>query len=290
MPPPAAPLAPAGEMSFLDHLEELRWRIFKALGGILVCSIACLFFADWVIDRILLAPTHPDFYMYRILGVELPADTVLQNRTITGQFFAYFGTVLAVGLILGAPIALYQAWKFVEPALYPNERKGLRFSAVFATFFFVAGVAFGYFLITPFAFQFFASFQLSEGIVNEFDITRYFSMVTTTVFGAGLLFELPVLVFFLSKMGILTPARLKAARKYALIVILVIAALFTPPDPLSQIIMAVPLLGLYEISIWISGWVDRQRTAEANALAAEAAGAPAPALPEPAPPSGDGAP
>jgi sec-independent protein translocase protein TatC len=280
------PLAPEAEMSFLDHLEELRWRIFKGLGGVLVASIACLFFADWVINEILLAPTHPDFYMYRILGVELPQDFVLQNRTITGQFFAYFGTVLAVGLILGAPIALYQAWKFIEPALYPNERKGLRFSALFATLFFMAGVAFGYLLITPFAFQFFATFQISDGIANEFDITRYFSMVTSTTFGAGLLFELPVLVFFLSKMGVLTPARLRGARKYALLVILVIAALFTPPDPLSQLIMAVPLVGLYELSIWISAWVERGRIREANALAAEAEGDAGP--PMPAPPAGDG--
>ncbi|MDX1420755.1 MAG: twin-arginine translocase subunit TatC [Rubricoccaceae bacterium] len=254
--------AQPGEMPFLDHLEELRWRILKALGGVLVCTVACLFFADWVVDRLLLGPTHATFYMYRLLGVGA-VDVVLQNRTVTGQFFAYFGTVIATGLILGSPFVLYQFWKFVEPGLYPDERQGLRFVSVYATFFFVLGILFGYHILTPLALQFFAQFTISDAIINEFDITRYFSLVLTWSFGAGLLFELPVVVFFLAKLGVATPAVLRQGRKYALIAILIVAAFLTPPDPISQMLMAVPLLLLYEFSIWQAGVVERRRAREA---------------------------
>ncbi len=251
----------AAEMGFLDHLEEMRWRIFKALGALVVTSILCLFFADWVIDKLLMAPTRVDFLMYHVFGVDA-TELVLQNRTITGQFFAYFGTVLAVGLILSMPFVLYQVWAFVEPGLYAHEKKGLRFIAVFATFFFVLGVAFGYLVLTPLSLQFFANFQISDQILNEFDITKYFSMVLMWTFGAGALFEMPVVVFFLAKLGIVTAAKLRMARKYALIVILTISAFLTPPDPMSQIIMAIPLLALYEGSIWITAIVERQRLKE----------------------------
>ena len=257
-----------GEMPFLDHLEELRWRIFKGLGGVLACVVATLFFADWVIDVLLLGPTRPEFFMYDALRLNA-VEIVLQNRTITGQFFAYWGTVLAVGLVLGSPVVLYQTWKFIEPALYPAEKQGMRFSAVFATFFFVLGVSFGYLIIAPIALQFFATFEVSDTIVNEFDISKYFSMVVTWAFGAGALFELPVVVTFLARAGIVTANVLRAGRKYALVVILVLGALFTPPDPLSQMLLAIPLLALYELSILLAGVVGRRRE---KALAAESSG------------------
>ena len=245
-------------MAFLDHLEELRWRIFKAIAGIVVCTIGCLFFADWVVDKLLLGPTRADFFMYRRFGLDA-VDVVLQNRTVTGQFFAYFGTVLATGLILSSPVVIYQFWKFVEPGLYPDEKKGLRFASVFATFFFVLGTSFGYLVIAPIALQFFAQFVISEQILNEFDISRYFSMVLTWSFGAGALFELPVVVYFLAKVGIATPEVLRKGRKYAMIGILILAAVFTPPDPMSQFIMAVPLFLLYELSIGLAVFVERGR-------------------------------
>lgn len=262
--------AEAGEMPFLDHLEELRWRIFKGLGGVLVCVFACLFFADWILDTLLLGPTKADFFMYDRLRIDA-VSVVLQNRTITGQFFAYFGTVLAVGLVMGSPIILYQTWKFIEPALYPQEKEGMRFAAAFATFFFVLGVSFGYLVITPIALQFFAQFEVSDQITNEFDISRYFSMVLTWAFGAGALFELPVVVTFLAKAGLVTAAVLRAGRKYAVVVILVLGALFTPPDPLSQMLLAVPLLGLYELAILLAASIERrQQKALAREAAAEA--------------------
>lgn len=251
------------EMPFLAHLEELRWRIIKALAGVAVLSIACLFFADWMIDSLLLGPTRADFFMHDVLRIDA-IDVVLQNRTITGQFFAYFGTVLAAGLILASPLVVYQAWKFVEPGLYKHEREGLRFSALFATFFLVLGIAFGYLVLSPVALQFFAQFQVSGQILNEFDISRYFSMVLTWTFGAGVLFELPVVVVFLTKLGIVTPELLRRGRRIALVVILVVGALLTPPDPLSQIMVSVPLVLLYELSIRLSALIARRQTSSSS--------------------------
>lgn len=248
---------PLSEMSFLDHLEELRWTIIKSLGAILLATIICSFFSGWVIDVILMGPTRPTFFAYDFLGVEA-VELVLQNRTIHGQFFAYWGTVVVVGLIMGSPVIVFQIWRFIEPGLYSREKKGLRFVSVFATFFFALGILFGYGIITPLALQFFAKFQISESIVNEFDITRYFSMITTLAFGVGMLFELPVVVYFLSKLRILTPETMRKSRKYAVIVMLVAAAFLTPPDPISQLLVAIPLMLLYEMSIFIAAYVTKK--------------------------------
>jgi len=249
------------EMSFLDHLEELRWRIFKGLGGVLAGSIICAFFADFVIDQILLGPTHADFFMYELFAFDA-TPLVLQNRTITGQFFAYWGSVVVVGIVLGSPVLLYQMWKFIEPGLYPSEKRGLRFSSVFATFFFILGILFGYCIITPLALQFFAKFVISPQIINEFDITKYFGMVTMWVFGVGVIFELPVVMYFLARVGLVTADFLRKGRKFALIIILIIAAVLTPPDVISQTLVAIPMMGLYELSIYISSVVERRRERE----------------------------
>ncbi len=256
--PPESPLL---EMSFLDHLEELRWRIFKGLGGVLLGSIICGFFADFVIDQILLGPTHPDFFMYELFGFDA-TPLVLQNRTITGQFFAYWGSVIGVGIIIGSPILVYQMWKFIEPGLYPSEKKGLRFASFFATLFFITGILFGYCVLTPIALQFFANFVISPQIVNEFDITKYFGMVSMWVFGVGMVFEMPIVIYFLARVGLVTSDFLRKGRKYAMVIILVFAAVLTPPDVISQVLIAVPMTGLYELSIKISSVVERRRAKE----------------------------
>lgn len=249
------------EMGFLDHLEEFRWSLIKGFSGIFACTVLAAFFRRWVIDSILLGPKKPDFITYRVFGIET-TEFILQNRTVTGQFFADWGTVIAVGVIIGSPIFVYFMWRFIEPGLYPGEKQGLRFASVFATFFFVLGICFGYFVITPLALQFFAQYSISPEISNEFDISKYFEMVTFWSFGAGILFELPVVIYFLAKLGIATPDGLRKARKYALLVCLTLGALFTPPDPISQILVATPLLLLYEASIWISTVVTRRRERE----------------------------
>jgi len=261
------PSGDMAEMGFLDHLEDLRWAIIKGLTGVLVSTIVAVFFRKWIIQEVLLGPKKPDFFMYKLLGIQT-TPFVLQNRTVTGQFFADIGTVVVVGLIVGSPVIVYYMWKFIEPGLYPNEKKGLRFSAVFATLFFMIGIAFGYCIITPLALQFFASYQISPEISNEFDISKYFSMVTFWAFGVGILFELPVVIYFLAKLGFVTPMALRKARRYAIIGALILGAIFTPPDPVSQILVATPLLLLYEGSIWIAAVVYRKKEKElAEALA-----------------------
>ncbi|MFT5143307.1 MAG: sec-independent protein translocase protein TatC [Rhodothermales bacterium] len=249
------------EMGFLDHLEEFRWALIKAGIGVVLTTVIAFFFRGWIIDVLLLGPKDPNFIMYRVFGLDA-VEFVLQNRNITGQFFADIGTVFAVGIILGSPLMVYQIWRFIEPGLYPNEKSGLRFAAAFASFFFTLGISFGYLVVTPLALQFFAQYSISPEITNEFDISRYFSMITFWAFGCGILFELPVVIYFLAKMGLATPALLRKHRKWALILCLTLGALFTPPDPLSQILVAMPLLLLYEFSIFIAAYVEKKRNKE----------------------------
>ena len=251
-------LPSSGEMSFLEHLEDLRWTILKGIGGVIVMTILAAIFHEWVTDVVLLGPAKGDFFTYRILGIET-ADLHLQNRTPTGQFFALVGIVGAVGVVAGSPLLVYYLWKFIEPGLYPREKSGMRFISLFAAFFFAVGVLFGYFVITPLALNFFNNFVISDVIHNEFDITRYFSDVTMWSLGSGLLFELPVVVYFLTKMGIATPERLRKFRKYAFVGVFIIGAIVTPADPYSMVAAAIPLYALYEGSILVSGWVERKR-------------------------------
>lgn len=249
------------EMGFLDHLEELRKTLFIGIGGILGATIVLSFFSRWIIDVLLLGPAQSDFFIYDLLGIE--ATTLqMQNRVLTGQFFVHIGVIFSVGIVVGSPIFIYSLWRFIEPGLYKNEKQGLRFAAVFATLFFMLGIAFGYLIITPIAIQFFSSYQISEMIVNDFDITKYFTMVTFWALGTGILFELPVVVYFLAKIGIATPQTLRASRKYALLGCLIIGAFFTPPDPFSQLLVAAPLLLLYEASIFVASYVTRKRDRE----------------------------
>ncbi len=249
------------EMSFLEHLEELRWTLFRGIGGILIITIVCGFFSKWIIDVLLLGPSRSDFFIYELLNID--AQTLkFQNRILTGQFFVHIGVILSVGIVLGSPIFIYSFWKFIEPGLYSHEKKGLRFAALFATFFFMLGIAFGYCIITPMAIQFFVGYEISPMIENDFDITKYFSMLTFWALGTGILFELPVVVYFLAKIGIASPEMMRRSRKYALLGCLILGAFFTPPDPFSQILVAVPLLLLYEGSIFVAAHVTRQREKE----------------------------
>jgi sec-independent protein translocase protein TatC len=251
-------LPPGGEMSFIDHLEELRWSLFKGFAALAGGIVVCIVFRGWILREVLLGPLEPDFLMYRVLALDAVPVTLL-NRTVTGQFFADIGVIVACGFVIGSPGAVYYLWKFVEPALYPEEKENLRFSAAFASFFFLLGVAFGYLILTPIALQFFATYQLSPEVVNEFDISRYFNLLIFWALGCGVLFELPVAVYLLTNMGLVTPDLLRTYRKYALMVVLVMAAMFTPPDPISQMLVALPLLLLYEASIYISVFTTRRR-------------------------------
>ncbi|HCD50991.1 MAG TPA: twin-arginine translocase subunit TatC [Balneolaceae bacterium] len=251
------------QMSFLEHLEELRWRIIKGLIGIVVGVIIAAIFSDFVIDKVLLGPTKADFFMYEYLRVD-SIDLTLQSRKLPGQFFTYWGMLFVSGFIIGSPLFIYQMWAFIEPALETREKWKTLVSAFFISLFFTLGVSFGYFILVPFALQFFANFTISDlGIVrNDFDINEYFSSLAMWVISCGVIFQVPIISYALSKAGFLTPDFLKKYRRHALIVSLVMAALLTPPDPVSQILIAIPLAFLYEFSIVVSRFAVKRREKE----------------------------
>ncbi len=252
-------------MSFLEHLEELRWRIIKGMIGIVVGVIVAFIYSDFVIDTILLGPTKASFFMYEIINVDA-IDLTLQSRKLPGQFFTFWGMLFVSGFMIGSPIFIYQIWAFIEPALETKEKWRTVISALFITLFFLVGVAFGYLILVPFALQFFASFNISaSGIVrNDFDINEYFGSLAMWVISCGMIFQVPIVSYALSKIGILTPAFLRKYRRHALIACLVLAALLTPPDPISQILIAMPLAVLYEFSIWVSYIAGKRREKELN--------------------------
>lgn len=260
-PPVARPASPQEDMPFLDHLEELRWRIFKGMIGVLIGVIIAFGFSSWIMDNILLGPARGDFIVYKIIGLDA-VDLVLQNRRLPGQFFTYIGTLLVVGLIIGAPILFYQLWAFIAPALNPNERTSSKFIVFNMTLLFMLGVAFGYLVLTPFALQFFNTFYISEMVRNDFDINAYFSSITIWTLTCGIIFQLPMVSYFLSKIGLLTPEFLIKNRKYAILVCFIAAAFLTPPDPVSQILIAIPLLILFQFSVFVSRVTVRRRNKE----------------------------
>lgn len=236
------------EMSFLDHLEELRWRLIKAIIGILVAVIICAIFADRIVNDLLI----------RLLRQTDPPLSVI-NVVPYGQVTFYMLVVLGSGVILSVPWILYQLWKFIEPGLLPNERKYISGIVAFTSLCFLAGVAFAYFVMLPFMLQFFATFG-SPYIQNMIAVTDYMSFVLTIILLSGLIFELPMVSYFLAKLGILTPAFMRYYRRHAIVALLVIAALITPTtDPLTMSIFAAPMMLLYEISIYIAAFVHRKR-------------------------------
>lgn len=233
------------EMSFLDHLEELRWRIIYSFIGVIIGTIAAWIFIDYLIEYILLKPA-------------LDHQIELQNLRPFGQLFLYVQVSIMVGIIISIPNLFYQLWKFISPALRKNERKNIVRIVIFSSFCFLAGIAFAYFVMLPLAFGFAAQFG-TDAIKNEFAIDEYMSIILSIMIAAGLIFELPMLSFFLSKLGILTPGFMKKYRKHAIVILLISAAFLTPGgDPVSQLVLTVPLVLLYEISIFISKLSQRK--------------------------------
>lgn len=239
------------EMSFLEHLEELRWRILKGSIGVVLGVGVAFLMGDFLIDRIILGPTRSDFVVYGWLGIEA-VDLTIQSRKLPGQFFTYWGTLIIFGGIIGSPILFYQLWAFVEPALESGSKWKTRIHTFFITLFFLMGVAFGYFILVPFALQFFAQFQISEVIRNDFDINEYFTSLTMWVISCGIIFQLPIVSYFLSKFGLLSPEFLKKYRRHSILGCFIISAVLTPPDPVSQVMVAVPLILLFQFSILVS--------------------------------------
>lgn len=232
-------------MPFLDHLEELRWRIVKSLLGVLIGTVLCWIFIDRIMDAVLLIPAAAS-------GIRL------QNLKPFGQVLLYMEVALIGGVILSIPNVLYQVWKFIAPGLLPSERKYISSIVAFSSLCFLGGIAFSYFVMLPAAMKFFAAFG-SEMIENNIAINEYMSFVVSLMIGAGLVFELPMVSWFLARLGILTPAFMRHYRRHAVVAIFVASAILTPgTDPVSQILLAVPLMALYEVSIWIAASAQRK--------------------------------
>lgn len=268
------------EMSFLDHLEELRWHVVRSLSAIFIFMIAAFVAAPWIFEHIVFAPAYVDFPTFRYLCEfgewigspeqlcvkEIPFK--IQSRFMTGQFSMHLTASFVIGLVVAFPYVFWEIWRFIKPGLHVKEKRSSTGAVTAVSFLFMVGVLFGYFVMSPLAVWFLANYTLSDIIVNEFDITSYVSTIVMLILGSGLLFQLPVVVYFLTKIGLLTPAFMRKNRKYAIIIILVVGAIITPPDPVSQSLIALPLYLLYEISIFISAYEMRQQRKqdEADAL------------------------
>ncbi len=271
------------EMSFLDHLEELRWHLIRSTIAVVIIASITLLIPEFIFDTVLLGPKSMDFPTYRFfckvgtfIGIdsnfcadELPL--IIQNREMSGQFSIYIWTAIWAGFIIGFPYILYEMWKFISPGLHQNERKHSRGFILSASLLFFSGALFGYYLVAPLSINFLGTFTVSAQVTNNIDISSFVGTVRTSVIACGLIFELPIIVYFLTKVGLVTPAILKKYRKISLVVVLILAAVVTPPDVVSQILVALPILGLYQISIYISKRVLKNEAKKEAKLAAQRA-------------------
>jgi sec-independent protein translocase protein TatC len=260
------------EMSFFDHLEELRWHLIRAAIGIVVFTVLAFVYYDWIFDTVIMGPKKPSFWTYRMMcdlasRFDLGADFCIKsipfkiiNTELAGQFTLQLNSSLLIGLIFGFPYLLFEIWKFVKPGLTDIESKSASGFVFYATMLFLVGILFGYYIIAPLSVNFLANYNISPEIDNTITIDSYLSSVATLTIGAGITFELPVIIFILSKMGIMTPAFMRSSRRYATVIILIIAAVVTPtPDILTMLTVSFPLFLLYEISIGVSARVERKR-------------------------------
>jgi len=259
------------EMSFLDHLEDLRWLLVRSSAAIIIMALITYFFSDFIFDDIIFGPTDANFITYRFfcdvaqtLGItgdicvkELPFT--IQNTSMEGQINVFVWTCITAGFILAFPYILYEIWKFVSPALYEKEKKNAIIFIFVSSILFFLGVLFGYLIIVPLSINFVATFSVSSVVKNEFNLDSYIGMIKTSVIAAGLFFELPIIIYFLTKLGLVGPDFLRKYRKYAIVIVLIVAAIVTPPDVVSQITVAIPMLLIYEASIWISALVEKNR-------------------------------
>ena len=258
------------EMSFLQHLEELRWHLIRSCIAIVLVAVAAFLFKEFIFDVLILGPKSKEFFSYRwfcsiaqTIGQEssfcsedLPFR--IQSRTVSGQFSAHMWTSILAGFIVAFPYVLYEFWRFISPGLYEKERKNARGFIFIASLLFFIGVLFGYYVVTPLSVNFLGTYRVSEQVFNDFDLSSYIGLLRASVLASGLIFELPIIIYFLTKVGLVTPDFLKKNRKISLVIVLTLSAIITPPDIASQIIVSIPILILYEISIVISKIVHKR--------------------------------
>jgi len=272
------------EMSFLDHLEVLRWHLMRSVLAVLVLSVVAFIYKDIIFDHIIFAPKDPDFISNRLFckaggwinfllePVGMAIDPLmlctnqnsveLYNINLSGQFTTHIQISLLTGIIAAFPYVFYELWRFIRPALYDKEARHSRGAILYTTGLFALGVSFGYYLIMPLTIHFFTGYQISSQVANEINLSSYISSFSSVVFSSGVVFELPVLIYFFSKIGLVSSAFLKRYRKHAIIVLLTISAIITPPDVFSQILVGLPLWLLYEASITIAKRVERKKALE----------------------------
>lgn len=258
------------EMSFLDHLEELRWHLIRSTLAIVLIGVIAFVMKDFIFDTIIFGPKKMNFPTYRFFcniatffGVtsEFCGDSLpftIQNRTMAGQFSAHIWTSIWAGVIVGFPYILWELWRFISPGLYEKERKHSRGFILTASFLFFVGVLFGYYVVAPLSINFLGTYQVSQEVNNEIDISSFIGTVRSSVIACGIMFELPIIIYFLTKVGLVTPEILRKYRKIALVIVLILSAIITPPDVTSQIVVAIPVLVLYQVSIYISKLVTKK--------------------------------
>jgi sec-independent protein translocase protein TatC len=261
------------EMSFLEHLEELRWHIIRSVLSIIILTVVAFLFKDIIFNKIILAPKSPDFWTNRmfcqfghwLLGAD--NDILCINRTpfqlininMSGQLTTHIAVSIIAGLILSAPVILWEFWRFFRPALYTTERKYARGAVLWSSMLFFTGVIFGFFMIVPLSLHFLGSYEISEQVLNQINVRSYIGTLSSIVLASGAIFELPLLTYVLTKIGVITPSFLIKYRKHSIVVIFIAAAIITPPDIFSQTLVAIPLLLLFEIGIVISKSVYRNK-------------------------------
>jgi sec-independent protein translocase protein TatC len=266
---------PNSEMHFLDHLEALRWHLVRSAIAIVVFAIAAFANKEILFDKIILGAKNPDFLTYRLMcylgdrfGIDMCIREVpfsLINLNLSGQFTTHIYVAFMAGFVMAFPYFLWELWSFIKPALKPQERRFSTGIVFFTSLLFMSGVAFGYFIISPLSINFLGSYQVSTMVANQISMDSFISTVTTLTLATGIVFELPVVIYFLSRIGIVTPLFLRQYRKHSMVGILILAAFITPsPDISSQILVALPLFLLYEIGIWVSVMVERNKEKESG--------------------------
>ncbi len=265
----------SGEMTFLGHIETLRKHIVRAVIMFLVFAVAAFFFKDFIFDGIIFAPTREDFATYRALCwlsqnlglgdsicMKFDMPFTLINTKLSGQFTMHIQVAAVVGFIMAFPVIFWEIWRFVKPGLHRKEVKYTQGIIFFTSMLFLIGVMFGYYILTPFSVNFFATYSISGTITNMFDVTEYISFLTMCTLFSGIIFELPIGVYFLSKLGMLTPSLMRNYRRHAIVVLMVISAIITPADVASMVLVFIPIMLLYEISIFISAYVVKRLVKE----------------------------
>src|SRR6188474_2163119 len=262
------------EMSFIDHLEVLRGHLFRSALSIAAGAIVFIIYDDFIVKKVLMGPTHADFPTYKWLcnfghavglGDKMCMKDVglkMQSTSVSGQFSMYFTLIFVGGIIVAFPYIFWEFWRFIKPALTKKELSKTRGVIFWVSLLFFSGILFGYFIIAPYTVNFFATFQLDENIENIWTITSYIDTLVPLILGTGLAFQLPLVMFFLAKVGLMSPDFLRRNRKYAIVIILILAGIITPPDVISQVICTISLWLLYEISIWLTAKVQKEKELE----------------------------